>query len=94
MHCDQGLIVVIVYYFQIWNKKEHNIISRKVITSHMGPMYIETFYTNNISNDSGQRLLRLHYVERAVEAMSRKLIETFPCWTDLCNKIVSSHQWN
>ena len=43
-HCDQGLIVVIVYYFQIWNKKEH-IISSRVISSHMGPMYIETSYS-------------------------------------------------
>ena len=42
MHCDRGLIVVIVYYFQIWNKKDHNIIISRVISSHMGPMYIET----------------------------------------------------
>ena len=41
-HCDQELIVVIVYYFQIWNKKEHNIIISKVFSSHMGPMYIAT----------------------------------------------------
>ena len=41
-HCDQGLIVVILYYFQIWNKKEHNIIISKFISSHMGLMYIET----------------------------------------------------
>ena len=45
-HCDQGLIVVIVYYFQIWNKKEHNIIISRVIESHMSPMYIETPYTS------------------------------------------------
>ena len=41
MHCDQRLIVVTVYYFQLWNQKEHNIISR-VISSHIGPMYIDT----------------------------------------------------
>ena len=43
-HCDQGLTVVIVYYFQIWNNppKKHNIIISWVISSHMGPMYIET----------------------------------------------------
>ena len=35
-YCDWGLIVVIAYYFQIWNKKEHII---------MGPMYIETLYS-------------------------------------------------
>ena len=42
-HCDRGLIVVIAYYFQIWNKKkEHNIIIiNRVINSYMGPMYIE-----------------------------------------------------
>ena len=39
-HCDQGLIVVIVYYFDIWNKKERNIIISRVISSHMGPMYM------------------------------------------------------
>ena len=43
-HCDQGLIVAIVYYFQIWNKKENNIIISRVISSHMGPMYIEIPY--------------------------------------------------
>ena len=41
-HCDRGLIVVIVCYFQIWNKTEHNIIIRRVINSHLGPMYIAT----------------------------------------------------
>ena len=48
MHCDQGLIVVIVYYFQIWNKKKQNkqtqkqtkktkqnIIISRVINSHI-----------------------------------------------------------
>ena len=42
-HCDQRLIVVIVYYFQIQNKKEHIIISG-VISNHMVPMYIETVF--------------------------------------------------
>ena len=36
-------IVVIVYYFQIWNKKK-NIISSRAINSHMGLMYIETLF--------------------------------------------------
>ena len=31
-----------VYYFQIWKEKEHNIITSRIISSHMGPMYIET----------------------------------------------------
>ena len=39
---DPGLIVVIVYYFQIWNKKELNIIIIWVISSYKGPIYIET----------------------------------------------------
>ena len=43
-HWDQGLIVVIVYYFQIWNIKEHNIIIGRVINSHKGLVYIETHY--------------------------------------------------
>ena len=37
---DQGLIVITVYYFQIWLKKEHNII----ISSHLGYIYIKTPY--------------------------------------------------
>ena len=41
--CDWGLIVAIVYYFLIWNKKkEHNIIICRVIRSHLGPTYIWT----------------------------------------------------
>ena len=32
----------IIYYFQIWNKKEHNILISKVISSQIGAMYIET----------------------------------------------------
>ena len=40
-HFDQGLLMSIVYYFQIWNKKEHNIISSRVISRHMSPKYIE-----------------------------------------------------
>ena len=44
-HCDRVLIVVIVYYFQIWNKKKHNIIISRLISSHMGPMFFETLCT-------------------------------------------------
>ena len=40
--------MVIVYYFLIWNKKEHNIIISRIINSHMGPMYIETLDTLTI----------------------------------------------
>ena len=47
---NRGLIVVIVYYFQIWNKKEHSIIISRGISSHMGPMYIDTPYTNESPN--------------------------------------------
>ena len=46
--CDQGSIAVIVYYFQIWNKKEPNIIIRMVISSHLGPMYSETSFSSFI----------------------------------------------
>ena len=52
MHFDQRLIVFIVYYFQIRNKKEHNIIiSSRLISNHMGPMYLETPYVRIYSND-------------------------------------------
>ena len=40
-HYDQALIVFMVYYFPVC-KKEHNIIISRVISSNMGPMYIET----------------------------------------------------
>ena len=46
-HYDRGLIVVIVYYFQIWNLKEHIIISSRVINSPMGPIYIKTSFISN-----------------------------------------------
>ena len=35
-YCDRGLIVVIVYHFQIWNKKKHSLIISRVISCHMG----------------------------------------------------------
>ena len=41
-HCDRGLIVDIEFCFQIWNKKEDNIISSRVISSHIGLMYSGT----------------------------------------------------
>ena len=47
-HCDWGLIVVIVYYFQIRNKKENNII---ISNSHMGPIYIKTPCTLDLINN-------------------------------------------
>ena len=39
---DQGLIVITVYYFQIWNKKKNTTLLLVELLSHMGPMYIET----------------------------------------------------
>ena len=36
--------IVIVYYFQIWNKKEHNFIISRIISSQVGLMYLETPY--------------------------------------------------
>ena len=44
--CDLGLIDVIVYYFQIWNKVKHNIIISRTISRHMGLMFTETPYTS------------------------------------------------
>ena len=41
--CDKELIIVRIFYFQIWNKNnEHDIIIYRVINSHMGLKYIET----------------------------------------------------
>ena len=38
-------MVAIITYFQFWKKKERNIIIiRRVISSHLGPMYIERHY--------------------------------------------------
>ena len=39
---DWGLIVVIVYYFEIWNIKQNSVSISRVISSHIGPMNIET----------------------------------------------------
>ena len=63
-HCNRRLIVDIIYNFQIWNKKEHNIIRNRVISSFMGPMSIETPYicamwnVNSLGRglDSGHRV--------------------------------------
>ena len=41
-HCDRKLIVGTVYCFQIWNKKELNIISRDT-SSHIDLIFIETY---------------------------------------------------
>ena len=35
-HSDWRLVVVIVWFFQIWNKKERNIIISRIISSHFG----------------------------------------------------------
>ena len=43
-HYEQKLIVVIVHYYQIWNKKEHKIINTWVISSQMDFMYIEILH--------------------------------------------------
>ena len=40
-------LLIIVYYFQIWNKKEYIIIISKVFSSHMGSMYTETPYISS-----------------------------------------------
>ena len=39
-HCEGELIVAIVYYFQICNKKEYNTIINRGINSHLGPCII------------------------------------------------------
>ena len=46
-HYDRGLIVIRVYYFQIWNKENNIIIIRRIIICHMVTMYIETHYTKS-----------------------------------------------
>ena len=48
--CIKGKVVK-VPYFKIWNKKEHNIIISGVISSHMGPMYIEIPYSDALGID-------------------------------------------
>ena len=35
---------IIVYYFQMWNKKEYNFIVIRGINSHIGPIYIIVYY--------------------------------------------------
>ena len=45
-HFDRRLIAFIVWYYQIWNRKGHNIIINRFISSQMSLMYIETPYIN------------------------------------------------
>ena len=50
-------------YFQIWRKKELDIIISRVISSHMGPLYIETPYiTMYIETPYMYQLLHGSYV--------------------------------
>ena len=42
-YCDQGLIVFIIYYSQIWNKKNATSL---VIKSHGSPVYWDTLYND------------------------------------------------
>ena len=43
LSCDQGLKIVTVYYYQIWDKKEHKLfIISRFISSHIDLRYIET----------------------------------------------------
>ena len=61
---DQVLIFVIVYYFQIWNKKEHNIINSRDILYHMSHVYWGVRYydivVHNVNHLSGYVLLEGH----------------------------------
>ena len=52
-YCDRGLIAIMVYYFQIWNKKK-NIIFNRVSSCHMDPMYTETPNTTTSSQRGPQ----------------------------------------
>ncbi len=59
-HFDRGLIVVIGYYFQIWNEKVHKIIICRVTSGRMGPIFIETQYIirlNFLRNDIVYKLI-------------------------------------
>ena len=86
-HCDWGLIVVIEYYFQIWNKKEHNIIISRVISSHMGPMYIETPYINTFAVCS--ELTEHNAACGWLDYFTTGLLHSYP-WP-LCNWITEEH---
>ena len=41
----EDYLLLLYTIFKTETKKEHNIIIIRVISSHMGPMYIETPYT-------------------------------------------------
>ena len=71
--CDQGLIIVIVYYFQIWNKKEHNTIISWVIVSYMVPMYIETPYVIKTISFFVLLLYEMYWKTIEIEAVFTKM---------------------
>ena len=56
-HCDKGLILIIVYFFWIWNKKEHNVIFSWVISSHIGPKYVESPYIYIIQTNESDYII-------------------------------------
>ena len=67
-HFDRGLIVVIVYYFQIRNKKEHSTIISRVMSSLMGPIYIEKPFI------SARQLNELYHWFQLQNCLSSKLV--------------------
>ena len=80
-HWDLGLIVVIVYNFQILNKKERNIIIRRVISCHMCPIYIETPYAIPVHRQTDAVMLALTPKYVHLEAKELKLSQ----FNDTCN---------
>ena len=71
------LVVVIIYYFQIWNKKERWVIISRVISSHVGPMYIETPY---ISSHMCPMYIETPYIKwvRTPVALLRSFSDLYP----------------
>ena len=83
-HCDQSLIVVIVYYFQNFNKKEHNIIIRRAIKSQIGPIYIETPYsTSRCGSDNFSRETVSHQEPLSLCTVSKSLSLSFSFFLSL-----------
>ena len=89
-HCNQGLITVILYNFQIWSKKEHNVIISQIINCHMCIMYIDTHYIIiknvilfifNVCSPTRRRILDFTF----------KLISKREDWNNVSNFSVSEY---
>ena len=73
-HCDQWLIVVIVYYFQIWNKKNTRLLLVELFAVTWFPCILRHPYTNRSPNLSINRS-----INRSIYLILLIWLHLYPC---------------